>query len=255
MAKKRLENPPTEAQPSKPAKAKPAKAKPAKKRVAGELPWHPFWRWSARPVGRAASHSGVQCTVGFDDGRCVTARIHAAGRRARPTIASTTFRKHCLAKASRDAWDTSFFSRLSQRALSQVTATNFSRPIRQGRMSSIFQVMPADGKVVEGRLPSLDLQWPRLFYHRHMMLAEQTRLMEESALHYANHLATLHGGPSQLELKMHLLLPPHRVADETPLDAPSTFQSIGAVTGRPRPSASPSEPASQLPAPQPGVQQ
>ena len=136
----------------------------------------------------------------------------------------------------------------------------FFAPDPAGTFVIDYQVTQADGKVIEGRLPSLELQWPRLFYHRHMMLAEQTQLMELSALQYANHLATLYGGPSQLELKMHQLLPPHRVADETPLDAPSTFHSIGTVTGRPRPSAMTNLPApqqlpSQLPSSQPGGQQ
>jgi hypothetical protein len=68
-----------------------------------------------------------------------------------------------------------------------------------------------------------------------MMLAEQTQLMgPQSGQQYADYLATLHGGTSQMQLKIHTLLPPHRVADETPLDAPSTFRTIGTVTGQPR---------------------
>ena len=101
-----------------------------------------------------------------------------------------------------------------------------------------YQVTKVDGGVAKGRFPSLEEQWPRLFYHRHMMLAEQTELMgPQSGQHYADHLATIHGGGCRMQWKVHLLLPPRRVAEETPLDAPSTYQLIGTVTGRPRVSA------------------
>lgn len=37
-----------------------------------------------------------------------------------------------------------------------------------------YQVRGADGGVIaDGEFPSLDQQWPRLWYHRHMMLADQ----------------------------------------------------------------------------------
>jgi hypothetical protein len=108
-----------------------------------------------------------------------------------------------------------------------------------------YQVTPPDGQLRKGRFPSHDEQWPRLLYHRHMMLAEQTQMPvmgPRAGQHYADYLATRYGGTSQLQLKIHTLLPPQRVANQTPLDAPSTFQVMGTATGRPRPTASPSTP-------------
>src|SRR5690606_4764666 len=39
-----------------------------------------------------------------------------------------------------------------------------------------YRVTDKDGKVIEGQFPDLDKQWPRLRYHRYMMLAEQSKL-------------------------------------------------------------------------------
>ncbi len=98
-----------------------------------------------------------------------------------------------------------------------------------------YKVTRSDGTDHSGSFPDLQQQWPRLLYHRHMMLAEQTAMMgPESGQQYADHLATLHGGVSQVEWIVHLLLPPSRVAAGTALDDPSTYQTLATVSGRPR---------------------
>ncbi len=249
MAKKRLENPATEAQPTKPVKAK-----PAKKRVAGELPWHPFWRWLVSllvVLHLAAVFSAPWDLATFDAlPPGYMPPTDAMGRpQPPPPRESIVWQRPVVTRGLHGF----FHDYLNLLYLNH--GYEFFAPDPAGTHVIDYQVTQADGKVVEGRLPSVDAQWPRLFYHRHMMLAEQTQLMEQSALQYANHLATLYGGPSQMELKMHLLLPPHRVADETPLDAPSTFLSIGTVAGRPRPSAITNLPTPQQPASQAGGQQ
>ncbi len=250
MAKKRQENLSSEQESPKPA----PKKKPAKKRTPGDLPWHPFWRWLVSLL--VVLHLTAVFCAPWD---LMTADALPPGY-MQPTDASG--RPLPLPPRESIVWQKPVVSRGLRRFFHDYLNVlylnhgyEFFAPDPAGTHVIDYQVTQDDGKVVEGRLPSLDLQWPRLFYHRHMMLAEQTQLMEQSALQYASHLATLHGGPSQLELKMHLLLPPHRVADKTPLDAPSTYQTIGTVTGTPRPSALTNLPAPQQPTSQLGGQQ
>jgi hypothetical protein len=93
-----------------------------------------------------------------------------------------------------------------------------------------YQVTRPDGRVVEGHFPDLKEQWPRLFYHRHMMLAEQTAIMgEASGNHYAEHLARVHGGRAQLQWVVHMLLSPDQVKDGKKLDDPDTYQVLATV--------------------------
>lgn len=98
-----------------------------------------------------------------------------------------------------------------------------------------YRVSTPDGKTVEGRFPDLKAQWPRLLYHRHMMLAEQTELMgPESGRHYADFLATRYGGPSRIDWVIHLLLSPEQVQSGTPADAQQTYKVLATVSGQPR---------------------
>ena len=241
MAKKRQENLAEDAPAPKPAATKTVKKKVVKKRPA-DLPWHPFWRWLVSLL--VMLHlTAVFCAPwdlmtdpalppGF------VPPVDSMGRqRPLPPPSSKLWQKPVITRGLHGF----FHDYLNLLYLNH--GYEFFAPDPSGTHVIDYQVTQADGNVVKGRLPSVDEQWPRLFYHRHMMLAEQTQLMgPESGKQYADHLATLHGGTSQMQLKVHLLLPPHRVADETPLDAPSTYRTIGVVNGRPR--------VSQLPAPQ-----
>ncbi|NOZ40173.1 MAG: hypothetical protein GXP24_08105 [Planctomycetes bacterium] len=250
MAKKRPENLPEEPVPKKPV----PKKKLAQKRSADDLPWHPFWRWLVSLL--VVLHLTAVFSAPWDLLTPVALPpgymppIDAMGRpQPLPPPESVVWQHPVITRGLHGF----FHNYLNLLYLNH--GYEFFAPDPAGTHVIDYQVTQADGKVIEGRLPSLDEHWPRLLYHRHMMLAEQTQLMEQSALQYAIHLATLYGGVSQMELKMHLLLPPHRVADETPLDAPSTFQSIGIVTGHPRPSALTNLPAPQQATSQQGGQQ
>jgi len=235
MAKKRPENLSPETVPPKPAVSRPAKT--AKPRAAGELAWHPAWRWLVSLL--VVLHLlAVFCAPwdlmtadalppGYDS------LTDARGRpQPLPPRESTVWQRPVVTRGLHGF----FHHYLNVLYLNH--GYEFFAPDPAGTHVIDYQVTKSDGGVVKGRFPSLDEQWPRLFYHRHMMLAEQTGLLgQQAAPNYANYLATLHNGTSQLNLKVHLLLPPHRVAEETPLDAPSTYRLIGTVAGRPRPSA------------------
>ena len=95
-----------------------------------------------------------------------------------------------------------------------------------------YEVRQPDGSLEEGVLPNRKEQWPRLLYHRHLMLAEQAETLgPKMGLYYADHLAALHGAPVHLEWVFHKTISPDRVLDGTPLDAPSTYRVLGVVDG------------------------
>jgi hypothetical protein len=230
MAKKRQETSSDETLPLKPA----TKKKPATRRAAGDLPWHAVWRCVVSllvVLHLTAVFSAPWDLATFDAlPPGYVPPTDAMGRpQPAPSPNSVLWQKPVVTRGLHRF----FHHYLNLLYLNH--GYEFFAPDPAGTHVIDFQVTPADGEVVKGRLPSLQQQWPRLLYHRHMMLAEQTQLMgPQSGQHYADHLATLYGGPSSMQLKMHLLLPPHRVADDTPLDAPSTFQTVGMAEGRPR---------------------
>lgn len=246
MAKKRQESSSTDELPEKPVKKK----KPAKKRASGELPWHPVWRWLvsllvvlhllavfSAPWDLATTAGGGALPPGYEARR---------PPRPLPPPNSPVWQMPIVTQGLHAF----FHDYLNLLYLNH--GYEFFAPDPAGSHIIDYQVTKSDGKVVEGRLPSHEEHWPRLLYHRHMMLADQTLmpvLGPASGQHYADHLATIHGGSAKLQLKAHFLLSPQQVADEMPLDAPSTFQLISEVYGSPR-----QKPAEQ-PAPQPGAQQ
>jgi len=237
MAKKKQENQPDEAESPKPASKPATKKKPAvKTRAPGDLPWHPVWRWLVSLL--VVLHLlAVFCApwdlATFDalpPGFVEPTDVRGQPRPLPPD--SILWQRPVVPR-----W---LHRRLFHDYLNLLYLNHgyeFFAPDPAGTHVIDYQVTQPDGTVVEGRLPSHDLHWPRLLYHRHMMLAEQTQMPAmgpPSGQHYANHLAMLHGGTSQLQLKFHALLPPHRVAEKTPLDAPATFQVVGTVEGRAR---------------------
>ena len=95
-----------------------------------------------------------------------------------------------------------------------------------------YQVWDSGGaEIASGEFPNLDQQWPRLFYHRHMMLAAQTGEMgEESGRLYARHLIRRHEGKTgRVEWVLHKLLSPQQVLNGTPCDAPSTYVVLAEI--------------------------
>jgi len=108
----------------------------------------------------------------------------------------------------------------------------FFAPDPNGSHLIRYQVYDSGGaEIASGEFPSLEEQWPRLLYHRHMMLAAQTGdLGEESGRHFARHLLHLHGGHTcQLQWVIHKLLSPDEVRQGTPLDDPSTFEVLARI--------------------------
>lgn len=112
---------------------------------------------------------------------------------------------------------------------------NFFAPDPAGTHVIRYQVPQISGEPLEREFPNLQQQWPRLLYHRHMMLAEQTWGMgPESGQHYADHLSTLHGVPIKIDLYFHTLLDPQSVIDGRELNEASTYVWQASVNGQPR---------------------
>ncbi|MEM8946356.1 MAG: hypothetical protein AAGD11_14385 [Planctomycetota bacterium] len=235
MAKKKQD---ASREPEQPTK--PVKKKAAKPRAAGDLPWHPVWRWLASGAILVHLLAVVSAPWGLSTGPALPPGFDALQPpQPLPPMDSPVWQRPIVVQNLH--WF--FHDYLNLLYLNH--GYEFFAPDPAGTHVIDYQVTRAAGEPVTGRLPSHDQHWPRLLYHRHMMLSEQStmpQLAQKSPQHYADHLATIHNGISRLELKFHNLLPPRRVADDTPLDAPSTFQLIGTIEGRPCPTPS-DEPA------------
>ena len=85
-------------------------------------------------------------------------------------------------------------------------------------------------KIAEGKFPDRKQQWPRLFYHRHMMLADQSADIPAPAAYWksriARELLLAHQGERiEVELKIHHLLTAEQVRKGMKLDDPSTYET------------------------------
>lgn len=104
-----------------------------------------------------------------------------------------------------------------------------------------YQVYGDDGRVkAEGEFPSLKEQWPRLWYHRHMMLADQMsgvgiypnpaddqRIMLRA---YARHLLRKHDGTeARLEKFEHDSLHPADIREGVDPTEPRFYRSVSNV--------------------------
>jgi len=111
----------------------------------------------------------------------------------------------------------------------------------------------AGEKLAEGQFPNRREQWPRLFYHRHMMLVEQSRDPMaagqgwETAI--AERLLEKHDGDRvRLVMIRHHLLTPQQVKDGGRIDGPATYEEIGVMNhNRTRPRASEQAPTGGTP--------
>jgi hypothetical protein len=101
-----------------------------------------------------------------------------------------------------------------------------------------YQILDSGGqKTSEGEFPSLKSQWPRLFYHRHMMLSDQAdtpidptgRMNREQTLRvtltaYARHLLRISPGERiDLQYLRHNVLLPGDVLQNVDPNDPRTF--------------------------------
>ncbi len=83
----------------------------------------------------------------------------------------------------------------------------------------------ANRKIAEGRMPDTHYQWPRLFYHRHMMLIDQTMDMPNSEYYVGARLMQIYDGQRvHLRLKRHHLITPKEAIAGKKLDDPSTYE-------------------------------
>jgi hypothetical protein len=94
-----------------------------------------------------------------------------------------------------------------------------------------YELEMPDGTKRVGRFPDLKEQWPRLLYHRHMMLSERLEGPPESpwiqayARSYSEHLRQRHGARKvTLYLVTHALAYPDQVTAGMKLDDPSLYQ-------------------------------
>ena len=102
-----------------------------------------------------------------------------------------------------------------------------------------YTVYDDRGGVIEaGVFPDLRVHRPRLRYHRHFMLAEQSvglamenpQLGEASGTYLARHLLHRHGGAKvDLECLEHRLLSPEQVVAGARIDAPETYRTWAAI--------------------------
>jgi hypothetical protein len=104
-----------------------------------------------------------------------------------------------------------------------------------------YTVTDDSGAVVaEGSLPDKSAQWPRLYYHRHMMLADQAgngppdidsdAWLQLSLRGYARHLLRTSGGTrATVECLIHNPLPPGAVLEGYDPNAPEMFQTVTRV--------------------------
>jgi hypothetical protein len=95
----------------------------------------------------------------------------------------------------------------------------------------------AGEKVADGQFPNRREQWPRLFYHRHMMLVEQSRDPVAEGLGWeraiAERLLEKHDGDVvRMSMIRHHLLTPEQVSQGTRIDAPSTYEQLGVLEHR-----------------------
>jgi len=203
---------------------------PEPKRSASGLPWHAVWRWSVSLLVIAHLAAVVSAPWNLS-----TLDALPPGYRAPPGQPE-------VPGPNSSAWQeppvTRRLHRFFRHYLNLVYMNHgyeFFAPDPGGTHLISYRVAKPDGTTEEGSFPDLEVQWPRLLYHRHMMLAEQTQMMgRASGQSYADHLATLHGGPSRIDWMIHMLLSPQQVKDGTPLDDRSTYQVIESLEGRSR---------------------
>jgi len=224
MAKNRPEN-------QKQADTAPAKPKKLAQRTTTGLPWHPFWRCLASlllvlhltavfvaPWSLSTEPALPPGYVGPLDSE--------GNSQPLPPPDSTVWQQPVVPRGLHR-----FFTPYLNLAYLN-HGYQFFAPDPAGSNLIRYQVWDSGGtEIASGEFPNLDQQWPRLFYHRHMMLAAQTGSMgEESGRYYAKHLIRKHGGhTARVEWIFHKLLSPKQVLDETPLDAESTFVVLAEI--------------------------
>ncbi|NOY29101.1 MAG: hypothetical protein GXP28_02665 [Planctomycetes bacterium] len=209
------------------ADAAPARPKKPAPRAAPGLPWHPAWRWlvSLLLVLHLAAISVAPWNLSTDPA-LPPGYVAPTGSQPLPPRDSTVWQQPVVPRGLHR-----FFNDYLNLAYLN-HGYQFFAPDPAGSNLIRYQVWDSGGaEISAGEFPNLDQQWPRLLYHRHMMLAAQTGDMgEQSGRLYARHLIRLHGGQTgRVEWILHKLLSPQQVLDETPLDAESTYVVLAEI--------------------------
>lgn len=230
-------------EPSRPEPQKPAQAPlPPKKPApiaANEIGWHPFWRWLVSVL--VVLHVVAVFCAPWDlsTNRALPPGFipptDNMGRQIPPAMDANVWQEPIIPRALRGRF---FRHYLNLFYLNH--GYEFFAPDPNGSHIIRYQVRDSGGReIASGEFPDLKTQWPRLFYHRHMMLAAQTGGMgEASGRHYAQHLLNRYGGQTiTTQLVFHRLLSPQEVIAGAKLDAPNTYQTLATIqeTARPKP--------------------
>ncbi len=224
MAKKRPEN-------QDPVDSPPAKPKKLAKRAASAVPWHPAWRWLVSIL--VVLHLTAVFVAPWDlstDPALPPSYMAQNDSQGNPLPVppreSSVWQQPVVPRSLRGF----FHHYLNLAYLNH--GYQFFAPDPAGSNLIRYQVWDSGGaELASGEFPNIDQQWPRLFYHRHMMLAAQTGEMgEQSGRLYAKHLIRRHEGKTgRVEWILHKLLSPQQVLDETPFDAPSTYLVLAEI--------------------------
>ena len=100
----------------------------------------------------------------------------------------------------------------------------------------------ADQEIHNGQMPDRREHWPRLLYHRHMMLVEQSAEPNSGIKDWVNHigdrLLKIHGGQRvRLDLVRHHLLTPAQILAGEKIDSRNTYSPAGGLDHYRRPEA------------------
>ena len=222
-----------------PPRPEPAPPQPAKKsapRPTGEVAWHPFWRWSVSLL--IVLHLLAVFSAPWDLATLpalppgYVAPADNLGRELPPPPAnSNVWQQPVVPRALR------YFFRHYLNLMYLNHGYEFFAPDPAGSNLIRYQVRDSGGKeIANAQFPDHKLHWPRLLYHRYLMLAAQTGDMgEESGRNFAQHLLRVNSGQTiRLEWILHKLLAPQQVRDKTPLDAPNTYQVLATIQETPR---------------------
>ena len=181
---------PARSEPQKPAQPASTPPKKAVPKPAGEIGWHPVWRWLVSLL--IVLHITAVFCAPWDlstDRALPPGYIPPTdnlGRQIPPALDANVWQEPIIPRTLR-GW----FFRHYLNLLYLNHGYEFFAPDPNGSNLIRYQIRDSGGReIASGEFPDLKSQWPRLLYHRHMMLAAQTGDMgEESGRHYAQHLA------------------------------------------------------------------
>jgi hypothetical protein len=231
---------PTRNDPQKPVATPQAQSvrKPTPKPV-GDIGWNPAVRWCVSLL--VVLHIMAVFSAPWDLGTApalppgFVPPTDNLGRQTPPALDSPVWQQPIIPRALHEK-----FFRHYLNLLYLNHGYEFFAPDPNGANVIRYQIRDSGGReIAGGQFPDLSKQWPRLLYHRHMMLAAQTMDMgEESGRHYAQHLLNVNGGQSiRTELIFHRLLSPQEVLSGVKLDDPKTYQVLASIqeVAKPKP--------------------